>query len=240
MGTKMKLRGRYVILSLILLVLGFLISYSYQLTSERNLDHAISSKQWEKEFETRSLLIEKEEKNSDLQKVLFEKQEEVKEIERSLKDQKQVYYNLVEDVEKFRMHVGDLPVVGNGVRVTLEDASYIPDGENVNNYIVHESHIFNLINELNISGAEAISINGQRISSDSYIYCNGPVITVDGKQFPAPFVISAIGDPNVLTPALNIAGGIIDQLAYDNIVVTVENKAEIKMDPLFHDRRLSS
>lgn len=236
----MKLRGRYVILSLVLLVLGFLISYSYQLTSERNLDHAISSEQWEKEFETRSLLIEKEEKNSDLQKMLFKKQEEVKEIERSLKDQKQVYYNLVEDVEKFRMYVGDLPVVGNGVRVTLEDASYIPDGENVNNYIVHESHIFNLINELNISGAEAISINGQRISSDSYIYCNGPVITVDGKQFPAPFVISAIGDPNVLTPALNIAGGIIDQLAYDNIVVTVENKAEIKMDPLFHDQRVSS
>lgn len=240
MRTKMKVRGSYVILSLVLLVVGFLISYSYQLTSERSLDHAISSEQWEKEYEIRSMLIEKEEKNSDLQELLFEKQEEVKEIEQSLKDQKQVYYNLVEDVEKFRMYVGDLPVAGKGVRVILEDASYIPDGENVNNYIVHESHIFNVINELNISGAEAISINGQRISSDSYIYCNGPVITVDGKQFPAPFVISAIGDPNVLTPALNIAGGIIDQLAYDNIVVTVENKAEIKMDPLFHDRRFSS
>lgn len=240
MKAKMRLRGRYVILSLVLLVLGFLISYSYQLTKEKNQNRTISLEQWDKEYETRSLLISNEEINKELQKELYAKQEEVKQIEASLKDQKQVYFNLVEDVEKFRMYVGDLPVVGKGIQVTLEDASYIPEGENVNNYIVHESHIFNVINELYISGADAISINGQRLSSDSYIYCNGPVITVDGKQFPAPFVISAIGEPSVLIPALNIAGGILDQLAYDNIVVTVEKKEEIKMEPLLQDQKTTS
>ncbi|MGM7720277.1 DUF881 domain-containing protein [uncultured Metabacillus sp.] len=234
------MRGRYVILSLVLLVVGFLISYSYQLTKEKNQEHVISAEQWQKEYEIRSQLINNEEINRELQKELYEKQDQVKKIEESLKDQKQVYYNLVEDVEKFRMYVGDLPVVGEGVEVTLEDASYIPDGENVNNYIVHESHIFNVINELYISGADAISINGQRLSSDSYIYCNGPVITVDGNQFPAPFVISAIGDPDVLIPALNIAGGILDQLVYDNIVVTVEKKDEIKMKPLLQEDKTSS
>ncbi len=240
MKSRMKLRGRYVILSLVLLVVGFLISYSYQLTKEKNQEHVISAEQWQKEYEIRSQLINNEEINRELQKELYEKQDQVKKIEESLKDQKQVYYNLVEDVEKFRMYVGDLPVVGEGVEVTLEDASYIPDGENVNNYIVHESHIFNVINELYISGADAISINGQRLSSDSYIYCNGPVITVDGNQFPAPFVISAIGDPDVLIPALNIAGGILDQLVYDNIVVTVEKKDEIKMKPLLQEDKTSS
>jgi uncharacterized protein YlxW (UPF0749 family) len=240
MKVKMKLRGSYVILSLVLLVLGFLISYSYQLTKERNQNRTISAEQWDKEYETRSLLINNEEINRDLQKELYAKQEEVKQIEESLKDQKQVYYNLVEDVEKYRMYVGDLPVVGKGVQVTLEDSSYIPEGDNVNNYIVHESHIFNVINELYISGADAISINGQRLSSDSYIYCNGPVVTVDGNQFPAPFVISAIGDPNVLLSALNIAGGIIDQLAYDHIVVTVEKNEEIKMDPLLQEQKTQS
>lgn len=240
MRAKMKLKGRYVILSLVLLVLGFLISYSYQITKEKNKNRTISEEQWEKEYETRSLLINNEKINKDLQKELYEKQDQVKKIEKSLKDEKQVYFNLVEDVEKFRMYVGDVPVVGKGVQVTLEDSSYIPEGENVNNYIVHESHIFNVINELNISGADAISINGQRISSDSYIFCNGPVVTVDGNQFPAPFVISAIGDPGVLIPALNIAGGIIDQLAYDNIVVTVEKKDEIKMEPLLQDQKTSS
>jgi uncharacterized protein YlxW (UPF0749 family) len=240
MKAKMKLKGSYVILSFVLLVVGFLISYSYQLTKEKNKSHTISAEQWEKEFKTRSQLINEEEKNKNLQNELYAKQEEAKKIEESLKNQKQVYYNLVEDVEKYRMYVGDIPVGGEGVQVTLEDASYIPEGENVNNYIVHESHIFNVINELYISGADAISINGQRLSSDSYIYCNGPVVTVDGNQYPAPFVIAAIGDPKVLIPSLNIAGGIIDQLAYDNIVVTVEKKSEIKMEPLLQEQKASS
>lgn len=235
----MKMRGSYVIFALILLVLGFLISYSYQVTKEKNLASTMTTEQWDREFEIRSQLITKEETNRELQEELYEKQEEVKKIEESLKDEKQVYYNLVEDVEKFRMYVGDLAVEGKGVQVTLEDASYIPDGENVNNYIVHESHIFNVINELYISGADALAINGQRISSHSYIYCNGPVVTVDGNQYPAPFVISAIGDPNVLLPALNINGGIVDQLAYDNIVVTLEKKEKIVMEPLLQDQKSS-
>ncbi len=235
----MKMRGSYVIFALILLVLGFLISYSYQVTKEKNLARTMTTEQWDREFEIRSQLITKEETNRELQEELYEKQEEVKKIEESLKDEKQVYYNLVEDVEKFRMYVGDLAVEGKGVQVTLEDASYIPEGENVNNYIVHESHIFNVINELYISGADALAINGQRISSHSYIYCNGPVVTVDGNQYPAPFVISAIGDPNVLLPALNINGGIVDQLAYDNIVVTLEKKEKIVMEPLLQDQKSS-
>lgn len=234
---KMKMRGRLVVLSLIMLVLGFLVSFSYQLTKEQRPNNGISSEQWSKEYETRQLLIKQEERNTELQKELFKSQEKVREIEENLKNEKQIYFNLVEDVEKYRMYVGELGVAGEGIEVTLEDSSYIPEGENVNNYIVHEGHIFKVINELLISGASAIAINGQRLSHDSYIYCNGPVVTVDGNQFPAPFVISAIGEPAVLDQALNIAGGIVEQIAYDNIVITLEKKSEIKMNPLLQEKK---
>lgn len=237
---KSRMKGSYVILSLIFLVLGFLISYSFQLTREKAKGETLSPEQWDKEYQIRSQLITKEEINRDLQKELFEKQERVEEIEASLKEEKQVYYNLVEDVEKYRMYVGDVAVEGKGVQVTLEDASYVPDGENVNNYIVHESQIFSVINELYISGADAVSVNGQRLSRHSYIYCNGPVVTVDGNQFPAPFVISAIGDPNVMIPALNITGGVIDQLTYDHVVVAVEKKDKIVMEPLLNEQKDSA
>ncbi|MCM3594401.1 DUF881 domain-containing protein [Metabacillus idriensis] len=231
------MRGRYVVLSLIMLVLGFLVSFSYQLTKEQRPNNGISSEQWSKEYETRQLLIKQEERNTELQKELFKSQEKVREIEENLKNEKQIYFNLVEDVEKYRMYVGELGVAGEGIEVTLEDSSYIPEGENVNNYIVHEGHIFKVINELLISGASAVAINGQRLSHDSYIYCNGPVVTVDGNQFPAPFVISAIGEPAVLDQALNIAGGIVEQIAYDNIVITLEKKNEIKMNPLLQEKK---
>ncbi|MDR0137268.1 DUF881 domain-containing protein [Metabacillus idriensis] len=231
------MRGRYVVLSLIMLVLGFLVSFSYQLTKEQRPNNGISSEQWSKEYETRQLLIKQEERNTELQKDLFKSQEKVREIEENLKNEKQIYFNLVEDVEKYRMYVGELGVAGEGIEVTLEDSSYIPEGENVNNYIVHEGHIFKVINELLISGASAVAINGQRLSHDSYIYCNGPVVTVDGNQFPAPFVISAIGEPAVLDQALNIAGGIVEQIAYDNIVITLEKKNEVKMNPLLQEKK---
>lgn len=232
----MRLRGRYVILSLVFLVLGFMISFSYQFT-KRESANQISSRQWTNEYQYRKMLIEQEQLNRELQKELFEKQKKVREVEEEFANEEKILFNLVEDVEKLRMYTGKIAVKGKGVEVTLADASYIPTEENVNNYIVHESHVFKVVNELYISGASAVAINGQRLSKDSYISCNGPVITVDGKQFPAPFVISAIGNPDVLYPALNIAGGVKDQLVEDNIVVKMAKKDEILLEPIIHSEQ---
>ncbi|MFC4320269.1 DUF881 domain-containing protein [Litchfieldia salsa] len=229
----MRLKGRHVILSLVCIVLGFMISFSYQFTKKETPDGRLTDRQWSKENEIRTLLIEQKERNRELQEELSSQQEIVREIEEELamKEKEQIYFNLVEDVEKYRMFIGEIKVKGPGVSVTLEDASYVPSGEDVNNYLVHESHLFKVINELFISGAQAVSVNGKRLTHNSYLYCNGPVVTVDGNQYPAPFIISAIGNPDVLIPALNINGGVNEQLVQDNIVVTIE-KAEITMDPL--------
>lgn len=125
-----------------------------------------------------------------------------------------------------------IPTAGPGITITLKDADYDPIEQNPNEYIVHESHIFKVINELRISGAQGISINGQRITANSFIKCTGPVITIDGKTFPAPFVIEAIGDSDVLASSLYLKGGVIDGLVRDNIVVTTEQIKEIKLAAL--------
>ncbi|QUF66972.1 DUF881 domain-containing protein [Bacillus atrophaeus] len=224
-----------VIISLVMLIVGFLISFSYQLTKDNKSTNA-ESEEWKKEYALRDELLKQEKQNKELKKELYEKQSKVRQTENKLKKEKTEYYNVLEDVEKYRMYVGEVGVKGEGVQVTLEDASYIPEGENVNSYIVHESHIFQVMNELFISGVSAVSINGQRLTHDSYIKCNGPVVTVDGVQHPAPFVISAIGDPDVLIPALNIAGGLIDQLSMDHISVTAEKEKDIQMEALLKNK----
>jgi uncharacterized protein YlxW (UPF0749 family) len=229
---RVKVKGRHVVLSLVCLVLGFLISFSYQFTREGREEGKLTDFQWEREYEFRNRLAEQQRRNHELHKELLDKQEKVRKMEEELAKQQGIYFNLVEDVEKYRMFVGEIKVKGPGIVVTLADASYVPSEENVNNYIVHERHIFNVVNELLISGATAVSINGQRLSHNSYIYCNGPVITVDGNQYPAPFVISAIGDPDVLNASLNITGGVVDQLLNENITVKIETKSEIIMEPL--------
>ncbi|MCI4139648.1 DUF881 domain-containing protein, partial [Bacillus vallismortis] len=83
-----------------------------------------------------------------------------------------------------RMYIGEVGVQGEGVQVTKEDASNIPEGEKVNSYIVHESHIFQVVNELYISGAAAVAVKCQRLTHDYYIKCNGPVVKVDRVKQP--------------------------------------------------------
>lgn len=235
----MKLNSKRVILSLVFFVTGFILSFSYQFTSEGSENEGnVTEKQWQREAEVRRQLLKQEERNKELQDELMEKQKLVNEAEERLAEQEQILFNLVEDVKKLRLIAGDVAVKGPGIEVTLSDASYIPDEENANNYIVHDSHVQMLINELRASGAvSAIAVNGQRISNNSYVTCVGPVITVDNNQYPAPFVISAIGDPLVLEGSLNLPQGVKDRLVNDNIQVKIEKKDEIVMEPLLGKER---
>lgn len=209
-----------------------MIAFSYQRTEAENKQAKIPDKQLQRNLDLRNQLIEQEELNRKLQNELAKKQQQVLEIEKELSSEAQVFFNLAEDTEKYRMFLGKVKVKGKGVEVTLADGDYNPKEENVNNYIVHEQHVFKVINELFISGASAIAINGQRLSSNSYIICNGPVITIDGTQQPAPFVISAIGDPDVMSAAINLTGGVKDQLVNDNIVVKIEKKENVVLEPI--------
>ena len=227
MKLKEILKGKNIIMTIVCLVFGFMISFSYHLTSKGSRDSEMTSSQFERDMELRDQLIQQEEKNRELKKVLNEKQRQVLKIEQELSDETEVYYNLAEDTEKYRMHLGKVKVKGSGVQVTLADSDYNPNEQNANQYIVHEHHVFKVINELYISGSSAIAVNGQRLSHNSYILCNGPVIEIDGQQHPAPFVITAIGDIDTMAAALNLKGGVKDILVNENVQFTLEKKDEI-------------
>jgi uncharacterized protein YlxW (UPF0749 family) len=211
-----------------------MIAFSYHLTQIESKAEKpnVSGKQWEKTLALRNQLIAEEKSNRELQKELNQKQEMILKNEKDLSKEAQVYLNLAEDAEKYRMFLGKVKVQGKGVKITLTDGAYNPKEDNINNYLVHEHHVFKVVNELYISGAAAVAINGQRLTSHSYIICNGPVITVDGIEHPAPFNITAIGDPDVLSSSINLIGGVKDQLVNDNIVFTLEKDDEIVLNPI--------
>jgi uncharacterized protein YlxW (UPF0749 family) len=223
-----KIKGKHLFLSLILLVTGFILSFSYQRAQIRE-NEATQSNEWKKEDSLRSQILTLQKTNRSLSEDLQKLQRNVGAKESKLADQEKASYGLVRDLKKLRMVVGNVKVKGEGVQVTLSDSSYVPEGENPNDYIVHEEHIRSVIDELHISGAEAIAINGQRISHDTYISCVGPVVSVDGNQYPAPFVITAIGDSHALEKALNLY--IVNKIVNDGVEVRVEQESAIEMEP---------
>ncbi|QDQ01616.1 DUF881 domain-containing protein [Lysinibacillus fusiformis] len=208
---------------------GFIIGYSYNQAKDNRESGAIDSQLFEQEDSYREELIEQQERNKELTEEASALQEKIRKYEKQFASSEKDYQQLVEQAEDLRLLLGDLNAEGKGLRITLQDGDYDPKSVNPNDYIVHESHIFKLLNELKISGAQAIAINGQRIMANSYIRCNGPVITIDGKQHPAPFVIEAVGDSATLSASLNLSGGVVDQLVNDNIVVSLEGNQKLTM-----------
>ncbi|WP_395939747.1 DUF881 domain-containing protein [Bacillus sp. 03113] len=224
-------KSSYIIFFFIFLLLGYMIAFSYQEVKQTKKNTTMSNSQYERDLILRNELIDQEQHNLELQKELKKKQDQVFKNEKELSNEAHAYSKLVEEAERYRMYLGKVKVKGEGIQVTLEDGNYNPE-KNANQYIVHEQHVFKVVNELYISGAAAVAINGQRLSHSSYILCNGPVIEIDGFMHPAPFVITAIGDANVLSSAINIPGGIKDSIVNDNIQFTVEKKDEIVLNPL--------
>lgn len=219
---------KYFVLLVVCIIAGFIIGYSYNISKDDRKESALSSiYQQGESYQVE--LIEQQERNKELAQELNELQEKIRHYEKLYASNEEQYEELVRRAEQLRLLLGELPGTGEGITVTLKDAQYKGNLSNPNDYIVHESHIFKVIHELKISGAEAISINGQRLKTNSYISCNGPVITIDGQQFPAPFVIEAIGDQDSLMAALEISGGIVDQLLNDQVVITLEKHSQITM-----------
>lgn len=108
------------------------------------------------------------------------------------------------EIKEYETRSGFNDVYGPGVMIIITDASReLMEGENPNDLIVHDIDILTIINDLKVAGAEAISINNQRVLSSTGISCSGYTIEVNGRDYGLPFIIKAIGNPSHLQAAIN-------------------------------------
>lgn len=94
-------------------------------------------------------------------------------------------------LRRLQVRTGFIAVAGEGVRVTLSDAP-VP-GE-----LVRDTDLQLLVNGLWEAGAEAISINGQRLTARSAIKNSGTVVNINSVPLRSPYVVNAIGDRRTL------------------------------------------
>ena len=125
--------------------------------------------------------------------------------------------------------LGQTEVCGSGIIVRLDDNREIDSTQvfNVSNLLVHEGDLLKIITELFNAGADAISINGQRIVSTTSILCDGNIIRINGEKTGVPLTINAIGYPERLYYAMIRPGGYLELMARDGVKIEVEKSEDI-------------
>ncbi len=108
--------------------------------------------------------------------------------------------NLLASLNQYEVASGAVTVSGPGVRVTLDDAVQVrqnPDQADPSSRVM-ASDIQEVVNSLWAAGAEAISVNGERLTSLSAVNGAGLAILVDLNPLLPPYSVEAIGDPDTL------------------------------------------
>jgi uncharacterized protein YlxW (UPF0749 family) len=140
----------------------------------------------------------------------------------------QLTLDLQAELKKSNMAAGLIPVYGPGIIVTLDDSPRaIQPGGNPNDLLVHDEDILKVVNEMRASGAEAISVNDERITAMSEIRCAGTTILVNTNKIAPPFIIKATGDPQLLESGLSIRGGQLEILKTFGLQVQLERSDRI-------------
>lgn len=118
------------------------------------------------------------------------------------------------DVNRFHKRIevledpaGMTPQSGRGVTVTLSDAPedvINSSNQDLNLMIVHQQDIQAVVNAMWAGGAEAITVQGQRIVSTTGIKCEGNAVQLQGIPYAQPYVISAVGAPADILESIEI------------------------------------
>ena len=135
-------------------------------------------------------------------------------------------------LEESRILAGMTDLEGPGIEIILNDRKrdsiLTKDPKLLSYYIVHDSDLLNVVNELRAAGAEAIAINGVRILATSRISCGGPTINVGKEQrFVPPFTIHAIGDPDKLAAYFQREDSVYHSLTFWGLQFSIKKQDRV-------------
>ncbi len=126
-------------------------------------------------------------------------QDDVTSLQKTVAGQISRSAEIADRVQQLSTVAGTVPVVGPGLVITADDAD---QGAGDFGGTILDTDLQALANGLWAAGAEAISINGHRLTTLTAIRIAGSAITVDNVSLSPPYVIQAIGDPATLPARL--------------------------------------
>lgn len=185
--------------------------------------------------ELRDQVLKWKEKYDNEVKELEKTEKKLEEVRISASKNDETAIQKEEEIKKDNILLGLTDVTGKGITITLKDNNSVTRStlspiDNIELYLVHASDIVAVINDLKNAGAEAISINGQRIVDTTGVYCAGNVLKVNEQKISSPIEIKAIGEPDLLYGSMNIPGGYLELMKDTGIIVTIKKSDSIKIE----------
>lgn len=176
-----------------------------------------------REDELRTEISNFKQKLTETEEQLKETNLKIKEYEQTINTDKQASELLAKELEQQNNILGKNAVKGNGIVITLTDTRAQK---------ITPEDLRELLNQLKTAGAEAISINGQRIVYDSYVVdLGGTFISVNGEREVSPYTVKAIGNPTYLESGLSKKQyGYIDTKLEEGKDVILERQENILID----------
>ena len=173
-----------------------------------------------REDELRTEISNFKQKIIEVEQQLNETNQKIKEYELAINTEEEASKILAEELEKQNNILGKNKVKGNGIIITLTDTRAQK---------ITSEDLRQLLNQLKADGAEAISINEQRIVYDSYIVdLGGTFISVNGERLVSPYIVKAIGNQTYLESGLSKKQyGYVDTKLEEGKDVILERKDNI-------------
>lgn len=204
-------------LGLMCFILVFVMFMQFRTVQETDITEIETMR----EAELREALAEWKTKYQETSETLQDTNQKIEEYSQKDSSNQQATELLSKEVEQTNMILGKVDVQGEGVIVTLTDT----EEESVTSL-----DLINLVNELILAGAEAISINDNRVMNMTDIVDIGnQFIVINSQRISSPYTVKAIGEKTYLQSALTIKSGYVDRYKASGININVETKGNIKI-----------
>ena len=179
--------------SLLMGLLCFLLSagIAVQIRSLRGNPAVVGESQTTNQL--RDSVLEWREKYEQAIDKLEYKEAELGSIRKKISSESQDAGDITDIIASNNEALGLTEVNGQGVSIVCKDGEVSSSSILTSQYLVHDGDLLNLINALKNAGAEAISVNEQRIVNKTSVYCSGNIIMINNERVGSPFVIKAIG-----------------------------------------------
>ena len=192
-----------------------------------------------RESELRLELANWNEKYNELNERYEELTSKIAEYKTEKESDAQTSQLLQTELEQLNEALGKTDVEGEGIVIQLTDKGGTQLSDNVLVDNITSSQLLTIINELFSAGAEAISLNGHRITAMSAVYEIGnKFLKVNGDKISSPYVINAIGNAYYLKSAVSGKGGGVDELKELGHETSVDTSKKVKIEK--YDKEITS